>query len=142
MTLIAGLEDDPGVAEILAWACRDAGWEWRLLHGDPSDIDAIAALRPDVVTTGNRHPIVGGVELLRLLKEREETRGISVVFVTALDRESLRAAVRAIGLDPDADVAGYVQKPFVSSGLQAELRRVIEGARAALSVIMKPQERL
>ena len=41
MALIAGLEDEPGIVEILAWTCRDAGWEWRLLHGArPGELQA------------------------------------------------------------------------------------------------------
>lgn len=89
MARIAGLEDDPENAETPAWACRDAGSGKRLFHGGPGVVEAIAAFRPDVVRTGNRHPHVGGVDLLRLVKDRGETMAIPAVFVTAADREDL-----------------------------------------------------
>lgn len=126
MALIAGLEDEPLIVEQLGWAFGNAGWEWRHLVGGPGLIDAIAAFRPDIVTTGNRHPFIGGIELLQRLKEREDTRMIPVVFVTAVDREGLWEIVRAKGLDPDRDIAGFVRKPFYTKELQAEIRRVLE----------------
>ncbi|HPA53235.1 MAG TPA: hypothetical protein PLP50_16710 [Thermoanaerobaculia bacterium] len=118
MVLIAGLEDDLENAEIQAWGRRDTGWEWRLLNGGPDVIDVIAALRPDVLTTGNRHSLVGGVDLLRLVRDRGATRVAPVVLVTAADKEDLWSAIRVIGLDPDAHIVGYVQRPFLMSRLQ------------------------
>ncbi len=131
MVLIAGLEDEPGMAEQLGQCFRTAGWEWRCLPGRPEVLGALREFRPDVVTTGNRHPLLGGVSLLDEMKRDAELRKIPVVFVTALDREFLWENVRKIGRDPDVDVAGYVLKPFAPAELVAEIRRVLGAAGAA-----------
>ncbi len=126
MVLIAGIEDDPGIAEVLALSFREAGWEWRCLLGGPEVLGALREFRPEVVTTGNRHPTLPGVRLLDAMKRDSELRKIPLVFVTALDRENLWESIRKIGRDPDSEVAGYVWKPFVPAELVAEIRRVLE----------------
>ncbi len=130
MVLIAGVEDDPGVAEALGYYFREAGWEWRCFPGRSETLGALREFRPDVVTTGNRHPVLPGVWLLGAMKRDRELRRIPVVFVTALTKELLWASIRATGLDPDADVAGFVCKPYKPVELVAEIRRVLEASGA------------
>lgn len=128
MALIAGLEDDPGMAEVLGLSFRAAGWEWRCLLGGPEVLGALREFRPDVVTTGNRHSTLPGVRFLDVMKRDQDLRKIPVVFVTALDRENFWESIRKIGRDPDFEVAGYVWKPFVPADLVAEIRRVLEAS--------------
>lgn len=125
MSLIAGLEDDPGVAKALGEVIQESGWEWRLLPGGPETLGAIREFKPDIVTTGNRHPTIPGLSLLEAMQRDLELRMIPIVFVTPRPKDDLWAAIRNEGLDPDVVVAGYVQKPFEPATLVAELMRVL-----------------
>lgn len=134
MVPIAGIEDDPGMAEQLGQCFRGAGWEWRCLSGGLEVLGALREFRPDVVTTGNRHPTLPGVWFLDAMKRDLELQRIPVVFVTARDRESLWESIRKTGRNPDLEVAGYVWKPFVSAELVAEIRRALEATGGAPGV--------
>lgn len=128
MPLIAGHEDDPEVAWMLGEIVKGAGWEWHLLPNGPEALDTIRSLRPDLVTTGNRQT-VSGPRFLKLMRDIPELRSIPVVFVTPLWQDELWGAIRTEGLNPDLEVAGYVQKPFDPPAFVAELTRVLKAGR-------------
>lgn len=125
MPVIAGIEDDPGVAEVLGQCVQREGWKWHHLTGGSETVEVLCILRPDIVTTGSRHPSLPGVELLEIMKREVALAKIPVVFVTPMARGPLWSAVRAAGLDPDEAVAGYVCKPFTCETLGAEIERVL-----------------
>jgi CheY-like chemotaxis protein len=85
------------------------------------------------VTTGNRHPWLGGVRSLDAMKRDLALRKIRVAFVTALLREDLWGYIRNTGRDPEVEIAGYVWKSFDPAELIAEIRRVAEQAGPRLS---------
>lgn len=86
-------------------------------------------LRPDIVTTGNRQCSMSGPAFAAALKADPALREVPVVFVTAFsEQDELWKLLRAVGLDPDRQVAGYVSKPFARESLVAAIRRALPGA--------------
>ncbi|MCZ7685484.1 MAG: response regulator [Sandaracinaceae bacterium] len=77
---------------------------------------------PDVVLTDVNMPVMDGWQLLRLLRAREATRNVPVVFLTTLGSEQDRIRGYEAGVDD------YMAKPFAGEELVARLRR--GGARA------------
>jgi DNA-binding response OmpR family regulator len=64
-------------------------------------------------------PGMAGFEVLRQLREDERTAGVAVLILTATVNEERE--VRRHGVVPD----GFVQKPFDSNALLAEVSRLV-----------------
>jgi len=69
--------------------------------------------------------VLSGDEVCRILRQRQETRQIPIIMLTARTSESDRVA----GLDLGAD--DYVTKPFSLSELAARVRAVLRRRRAS-----------
>lgn len=74
---------------------------------------------PDVITTDLILPRMGGAELCRSLKSAERTRGIPVIVVTGLVKESEVEAAKQAGC------ISVLIKPCLPDDLLAEIRRVL-----------------
>lgn len=79
---------------------------------------------PDVVLTDVNMPVMDGWQLLRLLRAREATKNVPVVFLTTLGSEQDRLRGYEAGVDD------YMAKPFLEEELVARVRRVVSRARA------------
>ncbi|HQN09297.1 MAG TPA: response regulator [Thermoanaerobaculia bacterium] len=129
MALIASYEDDPGMAEVLEHYIREAGWDWRLVPDTDRALEFLQGLRPDLVTTGNRQCSMSGPAFAAALKADPALREVPVVFVTAFSaQDELWEQLRALGLDPDRQIAGYVAKPFAREELVAAIRHALPDA--------------
>lgn len=78
---------------------------------------------PDVVLSDVNMPVMDGWQLLRLLRARDATRDVPVVFLTALDSEHDRIRGYELGVDD------YVPKPFASDELVARVMRIVTRTR-------------
>jgi len=86
-------------------------------------LDMVEKDRPDLILLDIMMPDLDGYEICRRLKENEKTRGIKVVFASAMRKTKDKIE----GLDIGAD--DYVTKPFNIPELLAKLRvhfRVME----------------
>jgi two-component system phosphate regulon response regulator PhoB len=77
------VDDERPLRELLAALFEEAGYRVRAaIHGR----DALAQIeeaRPDLIITDLMMPVMGGVELCRQLKRREETRAIPIIVMSA-----------------------------------------------------------
>jgi len=78
---------------------------------------------PDVVLTDVNMPVMDGWQLLRLLRARESTRNVPVIFLTTLGSDADRIRGYEAGVDD------YMAKPFADEELVARVRRVVNRAR-------------
>lgn len=79
---------------------------------------------PDLVLTDVNMPVMDGWQLLRLLRARESTRNVPVVFLTTLGSDQDRIRGYEAGVDD------YMAKPFTAEELVARVRRVVSRVRA------------
>jgi len=87
-------------------------------NGDAA-IAAAQAERPDLILLDIMMPEVDGFEVCRRLKASPETKGIPVVFLTALGEEKDVEQGLALGGD------GYVVKPFNAITLAAQISELL-----------------
>ena len=92
-------------------------------RGDEA-LRSITGRIPDLVILDLNLPVLSGDEVCRILRQREETRQLPIIMLTARTSESDRVA----GLDLGAD--DYVTKPFSLRELGARLRAVLRRKRA------------
>jgi len=93
-------------------------------RGDEA-LRSITGRPPDLVILDLNLPVLGGDEICRILRQKQETRQIPIIMLTARTSESDRVA----GLDLGAD--DYVTKPFSLRELAARVRAVLRRRRAS-----------
>ena len=102
------IDDEPALAEFLANAARESGFEPVITSEDRQFRDKFLAERPNMVALDLGMPGMDGVELLRFLAEQDYRA--PVLIVSGFDRRVLESAFRlgeALGLS----MAGPLEKP-------------------------------
>lgn len=115
------IDDEPALAEFIASAARECGFEPVLTSDDREFRDRFLAERPDVVALDLGMPGMDGVELLRFLAD--ENFEAPVLIISGFDRRVLDSAFRlgeALGLS----MAGPLEKPVRLQELEELLRRL------------------
>ncbi|MDQ6670911.1 MAG: response regulator [Chloroflexota bacterium] len=119
------MDDERPVREFLAAALEQGGHRVvQAIHGRHA-LDLLAGsafrVRPDLVISDVMMPMVGGVELCRVLKADRATRTIPIVLMSA--------AARQVPSDARADA--YIGKPFDLDTMDELVRRMLSiGARS------------
>lgn len=98
MSNILLVEDDPTSRELMKIVLQRAGHEVREAEDGEA---ALAALeqgnRPDVVILDLMMPRVGGVDVLRRLRQDHRWQNLPVMLMTALDQDPQVDAARTLG---------------------------------------------
>ncbi|HRK56931.1 MAG TPA: phosphate regulon transcriptional regulator PhoB [Burkholderiaceae bacterium] len=118
-TYLLIVEDEPAIAELVAYACRAQGFEVKAAANGREAEFALGERKPDLVILDWMLPDVSGVELLRRWRGHERTRELPVILLTARGEE----ADRIKGLELGAD--DYVVKPFSPKELVSRVRAVL-----------------
>jgi DNA-binding response OmpR family regulator len=112
------IDDEPALADFLASAARECGFEPQITDKDEDFRQEFKANRPEMVALDLGMPGMDGVELIRFLAE--ENYSAPVLIVSGFDRRVLESAFRlgkALGLN----MAGPVEKPVRLEELEATL---------------------
>lgn len=115
------IDDEPALADFLANAARECGFEPVVTSDDTEFRDTFRANKPDMVALDLGMPGMDGVELLRFLAE--EGYRSPVLIVSGFDRRVLESAFRlgeAIGLN----MAGPVEKPVRLEAIEQVLNQL------------------
>ncbi len=115
------IDDEPALADFLANAARNTGFEPVITGEDAQFRDEFVASRPDMVALDLGMPGMDGVELLRFLAEQDYRA--PVLIVSGFDRRVLESAFRlgeALGLV----MVGPLEKPMRLEELESELQRL------------------
>lgn len=102
------IDDEPALADFLANAAREAGFDPVITSQDQDFRDRFLARTPDMVALDLGMPGMDGVELLRFLSD-EDYRA-PVLIISGFDRRVLESAFRlgeALGLT----MCGPLEKP-------------------------------
>jgi DNA-binding response OmpR family regulator len=112
------IDDEPALADFLASAARECGFEPQITEQDEDFRAQFLADRPEMVALDLGMPGMDGVELLRFLAEQNYSA--PVLIVSGFDRRVLESAFRlgeALGLN----MAGPVEKPVRLEDLETTL---------------------
>jgi DNA-binding response OmpR family regulator len=118
------VEDEQDIADLI---------KHTLERGGDVDVDTVgsgdAALKsaaeqpPDLVVLDLNLPVLSGLEVCRILRQRPATAAVPIIMLTARTAESDRIT----GLDSGAD--DYVTKPFSARELAARVRAALRRGR-------------
>jgi two-component system, OmpR family, response regulator len=115
------IDDEPALAEFLASAARECGFEPQITAQDEEFREEFLASRPEMVALDLGMPGMDGVELLRFLADQDYAS--PVLIVSGFDRRVLESAFRlgeALGLT----MAGPLEKPVRLEELETTLREL------------------
>jgi DNA-binding response OmpR family regulator len=120
------VEDEPDIAGLIKHTLERSGEvQVEVAASGDGALKAVSERVPDVMLLDLNIPILGGLEVCRILRSRPETAHLPIIIVTARSGETDRVT----GLDVGAD--DYLTKPFSPRELAARVRAVLRRGRGA-----------
>jgi DNA-binding response OmpR family regulator len=104
--LVLVADDDPDIVGLVSLRLRKSGYEVVTAEDGRQALRAVRELRPAAAIVDMRMPEMDGLELIREIRADEQSRGMTVIALSARVREVNVAE----GLEAGADE--YVGKPF------------------------------
>jgi DNA-binding response OmpR family regulator len=106
MECVLIVDDDPDIQQLVTYNLKQAGFDVSTAATGRQALEAVQKQPPDLIILDLMLPDVDGVEVCRTLRQRESSRRIPIVMLTARGDE----IDRVIGFELGAD--DYVMKPF------------------------------
>src|SRR5215510_13601768 len=100
------VDDDPDIQRLVSYNLSEAGFEVTAAASGRKALESVQKQPPDLVILDLMLPDIDGMEVCRTLRQREGSRRIPIVMLTARGEE----IDRVIGFELGAD--DYVSKPF------------------------------
>jgi two-component system phosphate regulon response regulator PhoB len=113
------VEDEPGLAEVLAVHLQASGYQPIVANDGLEALYALDRVTPRAVLLDLHLPQVSGFRLIRLLKQRPDMPQVPVIVLTALSFQEAEDAVRA-GADD------FLTKPFLPAEVVTRVDRLID----------------
>ena len=121
------VEDEDSLATLLQYNLQKEGYDVALAGDGEEALLLVDERLPDLIVLDWMLPKISGIEVCRRLRQRNETRNVPIIMLTARGEESDRVR----GLDTGAD--DYVVKPFSMTELTARIRAVLRRLRPGLA---------
>ncbi|MBM3520649.1 MAG: phosphate regulon transcriptional regulatory protein PhoB [Alphaproteobacteria bacterium] len=113
------IEDEEPIRLLLRYNLEAEGYRVREAEQGEDALTLVEEERPDLIILDWMLPGVSGVEVCRILRAREENRGIPIIMLTARSEESERVRGLSVGADD------YVVKPFSVQELLGRIKAVL-----------------
>jgi DNA-binding response OmpR family regulator len=117
------VEDEPDILELLQVHLEQSGFKVIGAESGSEALEALRKARPDLVILDLMLPDLSGTEILRVIREERETKGLPVLILTARTDE----VDRVVGFELGAD--DYITKPFSPREVVLRVRAVLRRAR-------------
>lgn len=118
MKTVLVVEDEFGVADLIATALEDEGFRvLKAAHG-AQGLDRLADERPDLIISDYMMPIMDGPRFAAKLRDSPEYSSIPIVMMSAMPEGSVRQRF--------AGYAAFVQKPFRLTEIIDAVTRLLE----------------
>ncbi len=122
--LILIADDNSLNLKILENMLKRKGYQTVLAENGHQALELLQNQEPDIILLDIMMPGVNGIKVCQSLKEKESTKNIPVLFITALsDTKDKLKAFRAGGVD-------YITKPFIQEEVLARINVHIELKKA------------
>jgi DNA-binding response OmpR family regulator len=119
-TRVLIIEDERDLAELLRHTLGRSGeYVVEIAATGDAGLRAASVHPPDVILLDLSLPALDGLDVCRLLRQRDATAGVPIIMLTARTDER----DRVVGLEAGAD--DYVTKPFSTRELAARVRAVL-----------------
>ena len=128
------VEDEQDIAGLIKHTLERGGdAEAEVVTSGDAALKAVSDHPPDLVILDLNLPVLGGLEVCRILRSRADARHVPIIMLTARTSENDRVGGLELGADD------YVTKPFSLRELTARVRAVL---RRSAATDERPAERL
>ena len=114
--LILVVDDNPTNIKVLFDVLEHSNFRVLVAKSGESALEKLKVITPDLILLDVMMPEIDGFEVCRQLKEKEATRNIPIIFMTALSDEANK--VRGF----DLGAVDYITKPFHQEEVLARVR--------------------
>lgn len=119
------VEDENDVRELIRYNLMQEGIEVEEARDGKEALARVRARKPDLLVLDLMLPEIPGLEVCRMLRSQQETRGIGIIIVTAKASETDKVLALELGADD------YVTKPFSPRELNARIKALLRRSAAA-----------
>lgn len=116
---IVVMDDDLMIRKLLKSVLTKAGYEVFVAANGEEGMGQVKAVRPDMVVSDVLMPKMDGYEVLKAIKDNEETKDIPVVMLSSLDLETDIAKGLSLG------AAHYLTKPLQRDLLLERIKTIL-----------------
>ena len=117
------VEDEQDIAGLIKHTLeRSGGAEAEIVGSGDAALKAVSARPPDLIILDLNLPVLGGLEVCRLLRQRSDARHLPIIMLTAKSSEATAWPDSKSGADD------YVTKPFSLRELTARVKAVLRRA--------------
>ena len=119
------VEDEPDIRKLVQYNLTQERYKVLEAEDGEQALKLLQRSRPNLVILDLMLPGMSGLELCKLLRERQETAQLPILILTAKAGE----ADKVVGLEMGAD--DYLAKPFSPREMVARVRAILRRAEAA-----------
>lgn len=105
MATILVVDDEFGIAEVLASVLIDAGHTVVTAINGRQGLDRVKEIRPQLVLLDFMMPVLDGPAMLRSMRNDPETGNIPVMIMSSLPEPTVQEAIGGM-------YSGFIRKPF------------------------------
>src|SRR5262245_49598816 len=100
------VDDDPDIQRLVSYNLSQAGFQVATATTGRTALESVQKQSPDLIILDVMLPDIDGLEVCRTLRQRDHSRRIPIIMLTARSEE----IDRVVGFELGAD--DYVMKPF------------------------------
>src|SRR5215468_5440160 len=112
------VDDDPDIQRLVTYNLSQAGFQVTTASSGRTALETVQEHPPDLIILDIMMPDIDGMEVCRTLRQRESSRRIPIIMLTARTEE----IDRVVGFELGAD--DYVMKPFSPRELVLRIKSI------------------
>ncbi|MFZ2149347.1 MAG: response regulator [Sedimentisphaerales bacterium] len=113
------VDDEVHIVHVVAIKLRNNGYEVLSADNGAEAFELACKERPDIIVTDYQMPVMSGLELVEKLRQRQETKNIPVIMLTA------RSFAIPKEQQEDLQISGCLSKPFSPKELLGNIEDVL-----------------
>src|SRR5215203_3794334 len=121
MATILVVDDEFGVAEVLASALTDAGHNVLTALNGRHGLERLKESQPELVLLDFMMPVLDGPAMVRAMRTDPEARAVPIIMMSSLPESVIAEAVSGM-------YNGFIRKPFRLRVVNEMVNRVLNGA--------------
>ena len=108
MKTILVVDDEPAILDLLTTILDDEGYDVLPAGDGMTALEVLTGTAASLVITDVMMPHLGGVDLVRAMRAREDLHSVPVILVSAADRPSMDGLGDCVFLPKPFDVAEFL----------------------------------
>jgi CheY-like chemotaxis protein len=121
MATILVVEDEFGIAEVLASALTDAGHNVLTAINGRHGLERLKESQPELVLLDFMMPVLDGPAMVRAMRTDPEARAVPIIIMSSLPESVIVEAVSGM-------YNGFIRKPFRLRVVNEMVNRLLNGA--------------